>query len=96
MSAKQTKSQYELKKVDDVLDIVASQAQALEACTMALHEARGAVLAQDVTAAGPLPPFPASIKVRDVPAMHFQYFAQLAASDAGRDHDHSPPDLGLC
>ncbi|KAE8731581.1 Molybdopterin biosynthesis protein CNX1 [Hibiscus syriacus] len=48
--------------VDEALQIVLSVAQKLPPVTVPLHQALGKVLAQDIIAPDPLPPYPASIK----------------------------------
>ncbi|GAB4824561.1 calnexin Cnx1 [Ancistrocladus abbreviatus] len=48
--------------VEDALDTVLRVAQRLEPVTVPLHEALGKVLAQDIRAPDPLPPYPASVK----------------------------------
>ncbi|KAL2557340.1 Molybdopterin biosynthesis protein CNX1 [Forsythia ovata] len=48
--------------VEEALDIVLSVAQRLPPLTVSLHEALGKVLAQDITAPDPLPPYRASVK----------------------------------
>ncbi|MBA0702868.1 hypothetical protein Goari_027015, partial [Gossypium aridum] len=48
--------------VDEALQIVLSVAQKLPPVTVPLHQALGKVLAQDIVAPDPLPPYPASIK----------------------------------
>lgn len=50
--------------VEEALKTVLSVAQRLEPVTVPLHEAHGKILAQDIQAPDPLPPYPASIKVR--------------------------------
>lgn len=50
--------------VEEALDTVLNVAQRLPPVTVSLHEALGKVLAQDITAPDPLPPYPASVKVR--------------------------------
>ncbi|XP_021277813.1 molybdopterin biosynthesis protein CNX1 isoform X2 [Herrania umbratica] len=47
---------------DEALQIVLSVAQQLPSVTVPLHQALGKVLAQDIRAPDPLPPYPASIK----------------------------------
>ncbi|GMP91847.1 hypothetical protein CsSME_00042344 [Camellia sinensis var. sinensis] len=47
---------------DNALQIVLNVAQRLPPVTVSLHEALGKVLAHDITAPDPLPPYPASIK----------------------------------
>ncbi|XP_022891833.1 molybdopterin biosynthesis protein CNX1 [Olea europaea var. sylvestris] len=48
--------------VEEALDTVLNVAQRLPPVTVSLHEALGKVLAQDITAPDPLPPYPASVK----------------------------------
>lgn len=48
---------------DEALQTVLSVAQRLHSVTVPLHEAFGKVLAEDVRAPDPLPPYPASVKV---------------------------------
>ncbi|GLT61304.1 hypothetical protein SLA2020_340230 [Shorea laevis] len=47
---------------DEALQTVLSVAQRLHSVTVPLHEAFGKVLAEDVRAPDPLPPYPASVK----------------------------------
>nr|GME06456.1 molybdopterin biosynthesis protein CNX1 [Ipomoea batatas] len=47
---------------DEALEIVLSVAQRLPPVSVPLHQALGRVLAEDITAPDPLPPYPASIK----------------------------------
>ena len=49
--------------VADALKTVLNASQRLPAVTVPLHDALGKVLAQDVCAPDPLPPYPASVKV---------------------------------
>lgn len=49
--------------VNEALQIVLKVAQRLAPVTVPLHEALGKVLAEDIRASDPLPPYPASIKV---------------------------------
>lgn len=49
--------------VEEALDMVLSVAQRLPPVTLPIHEALGKILAEDITAPDPLPPYPASIKV---------------------------------
>ncbi len=55
-------SPYPMLPVSDALNIVLAQAKPLPAATVSLDAAYGLILAQDVTAQEPLPPFPASVK----------------------------------
>jgi gephyrin len=55
-------SAYTMLPVEEALAVVLSQAQTLPAVHVPLHEALGRVLAEDVHAGEPLPPFPASVK----------------------------------
>lgn len=48
---------------DEALKTVLRVAQRLLPVTLPLHEALGKVLAEDIRAPDPLPPYPASIKV---------------------------------
>lgn len=48
---------------EEALKIVLRVAQRLPPVTMPLNEALGKVLAEDIRAPDPLPPYPASIKV---------------------------------
>ena len=52
---------------DEALRIVLSVAHELPPVTVPLHQALGKVLAQDIRAPDPLPPYPASIKVSQNP-----------------------------
>ncbi|KAI8573356.1 hypothetical protein RHMOL_Rhmol01G0270600 [Rhododendron molle] len=47
---------------EEALQIVLEVAQRLPPVSVPLHEALGKVLAEDITAPDPLPPYPASIK----------------------------------
>ncbi|KAA8544413.1 hypothetical protein F0562_022425 [Nyssa sinensis] len=47
---------------DEALQTVLSVAQRLQPVTVSLHEALGKVLAEDIRAPDPLPPYPASVK----------------------------------
>lgn len=49
--------------VEEALEIVLRVAQRLPPVTVPLQEALGKILAQQVAAPDPLPPYPASIKV---------------------------------
>lgn len=49
---------------EEALNIVLNVAQRLPPITVSLHEALGKVLAEDIRAPDPLPPYPASVKVR--------------------------------
>ncbi|THF98170.1 hypothetical protein TEA_014642 [Camellia sinensis var. sinensis] len=51
---------------DNALQIVLNVAQRLPPVTVSLHEALGKVLAHDITAPDPLPPYPASIKNEEI------------------------------
>lgn len=57
-----TESNYPMLAVADALAIVLRQTTALPASNVPLSSARGRVLAEDVTAPDPLPPFAASVK----------------------------------
>ena len=57
-----TESNYPMLAVADALAIVLRETIALPASHVPLGSARGRVLAEDVTAPDPLPPFPASVK----------------------------------
>lgn len=57
-----TQSPYLMLSVEDTLKIVLDQAQPLKPQTIELSAASGLILAQDVMANEPLPPFPASVK----------------------------------
>lgn len=48
---------------EEALRKVLSVAQRLPPVTVPLHEALGKVLAEDIRAPDPLPPYPASVKV---------------------------------
>lgn len=48
---------------DEAQKIVLEVAQRLPPIAVSLHDALGKVLAQDIRASDPLPPYPASIKV---------------------------------
>lgn len=49
--------------VDEALEIVLNVAQRLPPVTLPIHDILGKILAEDITAPDPLPPYPASIKV---------------------------------
>ena len=57
--------------VDEALKIVLGVAQRLPPITMPLQDALGKVLAEDVRAPDPLPPYPASIKVTQKPYLFY-------------------------
>lgn len=54
---------YTMVSIPEAQSTVLREVSALQAVTVPLQEAVGLVLAGDVVAAEPLPPFPASIKV---------------------------------
>ena len=58
----QTESPYPMLDVETALDLVLQQAKRLPAQTVDLSTAQGLILAEDVYAPEPLPPFPASVK----------------------------------
>ncbi|XP_059659733.1 molybdopterin biosynthesis protein CNX1 isoform X2 [Cornus florida] len=58
----QTKPISKMVSVDEALQTVLSVAQRLPPVTVPLHEALSRVLAEDIRAPDPLPPFPASVK----------------------------------
>lgn len=49
--------------VEEALEIVLNVAQRLPPVILPIHEVLGKILAEDITAPDPLPPYPASIKV---------------------------------
>ena len=55
---------------DEALRIVLEVAQRLPPVAVSLHDALGKVLAQDIRAPDPLPPYPASIKVVPLSSEH--------------------------
>ena len=57
-----TQSEYAMLPVGEALKITLAQARPLSPVTLPLSRARGAILASDITAREPLPPFPASTK----------------------------------
>ena len=57
-----TQSKYAMLSVEEALQITLAQAQLLSPVTVPLANARGAILASDIAAREPLPPFPASTK----------------------------------
>ena len=59
-------SSYPLLSVDDAVACVLEQTVRLPPTGVSLNEALGCVLAEDVTAPEPLPPFRASIKVNHI------------------------------
>lgn len=69
--------------VADALQSVLNVCQRLPPVTVSLHSALGKVLAQDIRAPDPLPPYPASVKVtypisHSFPfPFHFPYFSFL-------------------
>lgn len=72
---------------DQALEIVLKVSQRLPPVTVPLHEAMGKVLAEDITAPDPLPPYPASVKdgyavvASDGPGI----YPVIAESRAGND-----------
>ncbi|KAL2945581.1 Molybdopterin biosynthesis protein CNX1 [Bienertia sinuspersici] len=48
--------------VEEAMSTIQQVAQRLEAVTIPLHQAHGKILAQDIQAPDPLPPYPASVK----------------------------------
>lgn len=52
-----------MMSVEEAFQIVMTVAQRLPPVTVPLHDALGKVLAQDIRALDPLPPYPASVKV---------------------------------
>lgn len=59
-----TESAPPLVSVHQATSTILSIAKRLSPVTLPLHDALGAILAEDIVAPVPLPPFPASIKVR--------------------------------
>jgi gephyrin len=59
--AKDRKSGYAMVLVEDALRMVLEAAPRLDPTTVPLHEALGHVVAEDVRAREPLPPFDASV-----------------------------------
>ena len=57
---------------EEALQTVLRVGQRLPPISLPLHEALGKVLAQDIRASDPLPPFPASVKVESTIA-HFYF-----------------------
>ncbi len=57
-----THSNYAMLSVEEALKITLGQVRLLAPVTLSLSRARGAILASDITAREPLPPFPASTK----------------------------------
>ena len=57
-----TQSKYAMLSVEDALQITLEQARPLSPVALPLSKARCAILASDITAREPLPPFPASTK----------------------------------
>lgn len=53
----------EVVSVEEALETVLRVVQRLPPVTVPLHDALGKVLAEDIRARDPLPPYPASIKV---------------------------------
>lgn len=49
--------------VEAALEMVLNASQRLPPITVPIHDALGKILAEDVKASDPLPPYPASIKV---------------------------------
>lgn len=56
-------SKYPLIPVEEALEIILQQVEPLKPITVSLSDAHRLVLAEDIKATEPLPPFPASIKV---------------------------------
>jgi len=65
IDAAATASAPSLVTVPQATRIILSIAKRLSPVTVPLHDALGAILAEDIVAPEPLPPFPASIKVCD-------------------------------
>ena len=57
-----TRSPYAMLSVEEALAVVLAQSRPLSPVALPLAKARGAILASDITAQEPLPPFPASTK----------------------------------
>lgn len=57
-----TQSNYAMLPVEEALQITLAQTELLAPVTLPLSESRGAILASDIAAREPLPPFPASTK----------------------------------
>jgi gephyrin len=57
------KSPSVMLSVQDALHIVLSHAHLLQPVSVSLRQALGRILAEDLTAPDPLPPYPASVKV---------------------------------
>ncbi|KAL0370272.1 UNVERIFIED_CONTAM: Molybdopterin biosynthesis protein CNX1 [Sesamum angustifolium] len=81
--------------VDEALQTVLRVAQRLPPVTVPIHQALGKVLAQDVAAPDPLPPYPASIKdgyavvASDVPG-EYPVITEARAGDDGIDVKVTP------
>ena len=58
-----------MKTVEEALQIVLGVSHRLEPVIVPLHEALGKVLAEDIRAPDPLPPYRASIKVDFTPSV---------------------------
>ena len=58
-----------MKTVEEALQIVLGVSQRLEPVIVPIHEAHGKVLAEDIRAPDPLPPYPASVKVDFTPSI---------------------------
>ncbi|CAK9168564.1 unnamed protein product [Ilex paraguariensis] len=56
------KPEQTMISAEEALDIVLRVAQRLPPVTLPLHEALGKILAEDIRAPDPLPPYPASVK----------------------------------
>lgn len=56
-------SRPSIVSVQQATNIILSIAKRLSPVTLPLHDALGAILAEEIVAPEPLPPFPASIKV---------------------------------
>lgn len=59
---------------EEALQTVLRVGQPLPPISLPLHEALGKVLAQDIRAPDPLPPYPASIKVESFPQSAIAHF----------------------
>lgn len=68
---------------DEALKTVLEVARCLPPIVVSLHDAMGKVLAQDIRASDPLPPYPASIKVLSL-RCELNFCSGLVVSLVGR------------
>lgn len=71
-------NRYRMLSIAEAQDTVLKAITPLGSQNIALAESVGYILAKDVHAIEPLPPFPASIKVDDLPDLGFGNYAIIA------------------